>query len=229
MARAATAKTKKVTPAKKPAAKPRAKPAAKKVAPKAPPGGIWGDILGLRAGLRPSFEAMLARGVGEERLLAYVFFACLMGFIAGLPAAISIAASMQEENALIGLIAGRFVAGVVFGSLFLYGVAALSHWFSYWGFRGQGSYQSARLALFWALFLAIPLGILKAVLDWVLPMVGMAGILTTIGYALFFFWLWIWTSFLAIAEGFPRGSVFLLLLTIGACLTGLGWLLDAVV
>ena len=66
------------TPARKPAPKPRT-----------PPGGILGDVLSLKLGLRASFEAMLAKGVGEERLLAYVAIACIAAFLAGLPAAAS--------------------------------------------------------------------------------------------------------------------------------------------
>lgn len=183
--------------------------------------------MGMRAGLRTSFEAMLARGVGEERLLAYVAIACIAAFVGGIPAALDIAATMPDQNAALGLISGRFVAVVIFGSLFWYGVAALSHWFAYWGFNGQGTYQTARLALFWALFLGIPLSLLSAASGQLLPLIGADALLRPLGIALFLIWLWIWTSFLAIAEGFSRGGVFLLALAISACITGIVWLLNA--
>ena len=141
------------------------------------------------AGLRLSFEAMLARNVGEERLLAYVAIACIAAFLSGLPAALDIAAGMPGDNAVVGLIAGRFVAVVIFGSLFLYGIAALSHWFSYWGFGGQGTYRSARLALFWALFLGIPLSLFHALAGQVLPRLDLTGLVNPIGVALFLTWL----------------------------------------
>lgn len=204
------------TPAKKPATKPRT-----------PPGGILGDVLSLKLGLRASFEAMLAKGVGEERLLAYVAIACIAAFLAGLPAALDIAATMPGENAVVGLVAGRFVAVVIFGSLFLYGIAALSHWFCYWGFGGQGTFKGARLALFWALFLGIPLSLLQAIFGQALPALGLTSLIQPIGIVLFVFWLWLWTSFLAIAEGFARGAVFLLAIAVCACLTGVIWLLNA--
>ena len=223
MAKAA-AKKKPAAPRKPAARKAPAKPASR---PRKPRGGIIGDLLGLRAGFRPSFQAMLARGIGEERMFAYLAISCFVAFLAGLPQAIDMAANMPQEDALVGLVAGRFVAWLIFGSLFMYGLAAASHAIAFWGFRGKGTYAGARLALFWALFLAIPLGILSAALTQVLQLLGLTGLTDSFGILIFFFWLWLWTGFFAIAEGFPRGSVFLVALAVCACLTGFVWLLNA--
>lgn len=233
MAKTATtkpaARARKKAPAKPGRAAPKSRRAPQKArAPRKPVGGILGDIIGLRAGLRASFEALLERQPGEERMFAYLAIASLAGFLVGLPTTFEIAAGMEDKDAIIGLVAGRFVAFMMFGTLFLYGVAALSHGVAKWGFGGRGTHPSARLALFWAVFLSIPLGLVQMLLGQVFPVLGLEWLIGPIGVGLFLFWVWIWTSFLAIAEGFSRGAVFLLALSVLACLTGLSWLLSAI-
>lgn len=221
-AEVARATAKKKAPARKPAKRAAAKP---KPAPRPP--GFVSDVLNLRHGLRASFEAKLARGISEERLLAYLLLTCLCGFVAGLPAAFRLAEGMDADGAFIGLVAGRFVAVVIFGALFLYALAGLSHWFSAWGFGGTGTYPKARLALFWALLIGVPLSLLQSGVGFVAEELGLPVLARTVGLLIFFFWLWIWTSFLAIAEGFSRAGVFLVVLAGCAAVMGIVWAVDA--
>lgn len=226
MARAAAKKT---VPASRKTPARRKKPAPGKGAQSVTRTGFWADIVALRLGLRKQFEAMLSREPSEERLLGIVALVTIIAFLAGLPDAVRIARDMPQDDALLGLVAGRFVATVIFGSLFLYGLAGISHWVAHWAFRGNGTYYGARLALFWALALLIPLVVVNEGLKYALHAAGFQQILPVLGVALFLCWLWIWSSFIAIAEGFARAGVFLFALAICACLVGMGWLLNAAV
>ena len=113
------------------------------------PRGLFAHIWEARRGLRASYEAQIRQGITEERLLAYVAFACFMAFLGGLPLALETAKASGVEMSLPSLVAGRFVAFVFFAPLFLYGIAAVSHLFSHWAFGGTGDYPKARMALFW--------------------------------------------------------------------------------
>lgn len=183
----------------KAAANPKKKPA------KSPePRGVKLPPLGLRS----SFEAQKAAGIGEERLLAYVAFACFAAFLAGLPSAIPEGAQTDVAGGAAGLVAGRFVAVVIFGPLFLYGLAAVTHLIASRVFEGQGSYFDARFALFWSLVLGVPLVLANALQTYVLTAMGLGNLAVWIGLGVFLLWLWIWTSLLAIAEGFSRIATF---------------------
>ena len=177
-------------------------------------------------GFRRNFESQLAANLGEERLLAYVAFACFATYLLGLPTAIRVAEGMEGENAVLAHLAGRFVAVVIFGPLFLYGVAALSHLIAAYAFGGQGTFKRARLALFWSLVLGVPLGLLNLAGLWALEQLGLSAHAETLGIAVFFTWLWIWASCLAMAEGFSRIATFGLCLVVGFCIIGVGLLMS---
>ena len=172
-------------------------------------------------GLERSFEAQRASGIGEERLLAYVAFACFAAFLAGLPSAIRAGAAMEAADGTVALVAGRFVAVVIFGPLFLYGLAGLFHWIAAKVFEGSGSYFDARLALFWSLVLGVPLVALQAALSYGFAATGLDGFAAWTGIGVFVVWLWIWTSLMALAEGFSRLATFGLVLLAGFCVFGL--------
>lgn len=228
------------TPAKKPAAKKKA-PAKKKTPAKAgskaaktkpakdhkvtldrkEPRGIVAHIWEARRGLAASFEAQMKQGLAEERLLFYVAFACLMAFVARVPTVIAASEASEGQISTYGLVAGSFVAFVILAPLFLYGLAGLSHLISVWTFGGKGSYPAARLALFWALVLVIPLGLVWALVVQGLRLSGFEAVIEPLGLLVFGFWLWIWTSFLALAEGFSRVKCFLFVVTAMACLAGI--------
>ncbi len=185
------------------------------------PKGLFAHMWEARRGLAASFEAQQKQGVTEERLLAYVAFACLMAFVARIPAVLSTVEAAAGDVTVPGLVAGTFVAFVIFAPLFLYGLAGVSHAVSSWAFGGQGTYRLARLALFWALVLVVPIGLVWAAVVQALTLTGFASLVEPLGLLVFAFWLWIWTSFLALAEGFSRMKCFLFVLMSLACLTGL--------
>ena len=206
----------------KPKAKSAAKPKAHKVTlDRKEPRGLFAHIWEARRGLRASFEAQISQGITEERLLAYVAFACFMAFLGGLPLALETARLSGMELSVPALVAGRFVAFVFFAPLFLYGLAAVSHLFSRWAFGGQGDYPTARMALFWALVLGVPLGLFQALILQALTLSGLGYLSVPVGILTFLIWLWIWASFLAIAEGFGRLKCYLFLLAGIACAGGL--------
>jgi|GEM_PF-2750209 len=215
-----SAAKKKPAPRKKAAAKSKAKPH-KVTLDRAEPRGLFAHIWEARRGLRASWEAQVRQGITEERLLAYVAFACFMAFLAGLPLALETAKASGVELSLAALVAGRLVAFVFFAPLFLYGLAALAHLFSKWAFAGEADYQSARMALFWALVLGVPLGLMQAIVLQALTLVGMAQLAVVIGIATFLIWLWIWASLHAFAEGFSRVKCYLFMLMSIACVGGL--------
>lgn len=185
-------------------AKPAAKPRKRAAKPKKEEAPARGPLLGLRS----SFEAQKTAGIGEERLLAYVSFACFAAFLAGLPAALRDAATEELAGGPIGLVAGRFVAVVIFGPLFLYGLAAVTHTIAARVFDGKGSYFDARFALFWALVLGVPIVAVNAALTYLLVASNLAHLVPWLGLGVFLLWLWIWTSLVAIAEGFSRVATF---------------------
>ncbi len=240
---AKTPAKKKTSAKRKPAAKPRAKTASKaktakqraskpKAAkkPEGPfevdlernePRGIFAHIWEARRGLGASFEAQIKQGVTEERLLFYVAFACLMAFVARLPTVLETSRAAEGGISPTGLVAGSFVAFVIFAPLFLYGIAGLSHLVSQRIFGGQGSYPHARMALFWSLILAVPIGLVWALVVYGLRLSGADQMIAPLGLGVFCFWLWIWTSFLAISEDFSRIKCFLFVLVALGCLAGL--------
>ena len=185
------------------------------------PRGIVAHIWEARRGLKASFEAQMKQGLAEERLLFYVAFACLMAFVSRLPTVIATSEASGGQISTLGLVAGSFVAFVILAPLFLYGLAGVSHLVSLWAFDGKGSYPAARLALFWSLVLVIPIGLIWALVVYALRLSGAEVLIAPIGLLVFATWLWIWTSFLALSEGFSRLKCFLFVIMSMACFAGL--------
>ena len=186
-----------------------------------------GQVIGAFRDIRASFEAQMSAGYGEERLLAYVAIACLLAFVAGLPAGVRDGTFADDGQFLPGLIAGRFVAMVLFGPLFLYGVAALSHIVSVWTFGGKGDYFRARVAFFWSLVLGIPIILIQTIALEAIDLSGLSGLRSMVSFGIGVFWLWIWSTGIAVAEGFSRAATFLFVMMAGVVILGLTILLSA--
>jgi hypothetical protein len=129
---------------------------------------------------------LLSDGPREDRALAYVMAACALMFIAQLP-------RLARESHLTGedlnmLMGGALLGTVFIAPLLLYGLAWLSHLVAK-VFGGQGSFWSARMALFWALLASAPLLLLHGL---VAGFIGPGPQLTIVGLAwcaaFFCFW-----------------------------------------
>jgi hypothetical protein len=134
------------------------------------------------------FARKLTIGVREPQLLAWVVFACLISFLARLPGLVSLHRESAIEQPLEALLAASLVAGVFFAPIFFYVLAGISHLVAK-VFGKQGSWQSARVALFWSLIALQPLLILTQTLS---VQIG-TNLLTkgaSIGAGAFFLWVW---------------------------------------
>jgi len=130
---------------------------------------------------------------GEAQLLAMAMLVCFVGFLAGLPRELA----RVPDEARLQAAGWLFTGAMFFGPLFLIGLAALSHLLAR-PFGGRANWQQARLALFWALVLAIPLLIVAEFGPW---WVGLASMIAT---------GWIWAETLSEAEEFSQSwKVFL--------------------
>lgn len=150
---------------------------------------------------RQVMRDLLAHGKREDRAIAYVLVACFLMFVAQWPRLVRVSEGMeimpgQEEAELTQLISYAFYSTVIILPLVLYGLAALSHLIAK-AFGGQGSWYSARLALFWALLAATPLALLHGLVrGFIGP--GPQAMLT--GLAWLFAFLSIWLLMLREAE-----------------------------
>ena len=138
----------------------------------------------------------LAAGVGEERALGYVMIACLLMFVARLPLLSRQAHLHPEDGEFSTLAGGAFLGAVLMAPLVFYGLAALSHAIAK-AFGGQGSWLSARLALFWSLLVICPLMLFQGL---VAGFIGDGPALTLVNIGVGIVFLWLWISALRVAE-----------------------------
>lgn len=171
-------------------------------------GRLWTSYGDIRAG----FRAERAAGPSEARLLFYVTLASALLFAARLPGLMAAGPARQAaaEGALAAYAGALLVAHVFFAPLLLYGIAALARL----GARaagGRGNWRESRLALFWALLLAVP-AVLLAHAAVTLGGLGGSAAARALDLLPGLAFLWIWALCLAEAEGFRRpGLVFLAL------------------
>ena len=135
----------------------------------------------------------------------------------GVPDAMSDAQALQRPDAVAGVLSGRLFAAIFLTPLLVYFVSFLTHLIAR-PFGGQGDFWSARVALVWALVVAIPLVLLGGLVQAVagasgLPSLSLAAGAVSFATALGF--LWIWAQFLAVAEGIHSARrIFAIFLTI---------------
>jgi len=110
------------------------------------------DIVRTWRGPGAVMKDLLSQGQREDRAVAYVMIACLVIFISYLPQAqynvINGDGDFQRDASY------AFLMWIMVMPLFLYGLAAVLHVVAKL-FKGQGSFYSARLALFWSLLAAL--------------------------------------------------------------------------
>ncbi|MFT7522492.1 MAG: hypothetical protein ACI92A_000342, partial [Candidatus Paceibacteria bacterium] len=109
------------------------------------------------------FARKLANGVTEPQLLVWLLFACMISFLVRLPSLILVHQAGNVEGPLQALMAGSLVASVFFAPIFFYVFAAFTALFAKF-LGGKGTWQSARLALFWSLIAMQPLVLVTQVM-----------------------------------------------------------------
>ncbi len=148
----------------------------------------------------------LARGTGEDTLLAYAVLAGFIAFAARVPGLIDIQrAAGADAPPLSTMVGASFVVYAMFAPLFMYLLAALSHLAARL-LGGEGSWHGARLALFWGLLAVQPLVILSALANSLSPWPWFSQILS-LAFAGMFFWVWLGGLMAAerVDEGAPGG------------------------
>lgn len=139
-------------------------------------------------------RGLLSMGPREDRALAYLMAACLIVFVAQMP---RLARQAHIEGTELNMLMGAsLMAWLFIAPLLLYCLAAFSHLVAKL-FRGQGSFYSARLALFWALLAASPLMLLNGL---VAGFIGPGPELQIVGLAWFVLFCWFWIGGLVAAE-----------------------------
>ena len=129
----------------------------------------------------------------DRVLLAYLMFALLISFVARMPALLVSSEKLPNPDTFIG---AQIAASLIFGALFMYLLAAVSHLIAR-VFGGKGSHHAARLALFWVLLAMQPLIVLNAVIGhWGWNAGQNFGVSIVFGA----FFLWIWLVFLLEVE-----------------------------
>ena len=137
--------------------------------------------------IRRSMRRRMERLRGEAQLLAMAMAVCFAGFLSALPREMA----RVPDEARLAAVGWLFTGAMFFGPLMLIGLAALSRLVSQ-AFGGQGSWQHARLALFWALVLSLPLLLLGNLGSGWIAFFALCGMLV------------IWSQTLSEAEEFSR-------------------------
>lgn len=137
---------------------------------------------------------LLDLGQREDRLLAYVMGACVLMFVARMPQ-LAREAHLNGEDLNMNM-GGTLLAWVFIAPLMLYGVAGLARLVAK-VVGGQGSFYSARLALFWALLAASPLVLLNGL---VAGFIGSGPGLQLVGLLWCGCFLWFWIRGIMVTE-----------------------------
>ncbi len=129
---------------------------------------------------------ILADGQREDRALAYLMAACALMFVGQLP---KLAREAHLSGADLNMLMGASLLGLVFiAPLIFYALAWISHLVARL-LGGQGTFWSARIALFWALLAASPLILLHGL---VAGFIGPGPQLTLVGLLWCAVFLWFW-------------------------------------
>lgn len=134
--------------------------------------------------------------VTEPRLLMFVVLFCVLSYVARLPEIAAISHLAEDDpDTRAARFGAMFVSTILMAPLLMYGVATLSHAILRL-FGGRASWQEARLALFWAALVTVPLVLIGGVLKVFSP--GSGILVATVLTAVVFFWQWV--TCLAVVE-----------------------------
>ena len=121
--------------------------------------GVTGDIIRAWRHPRQGMRRQLGYGLREDRALVFLITACLLIFVAQWPR-LGRAAELDPSTPFDMRIGGALLGWLFLAPLALYAIAALSR-IAAAAMGGQGSWYSARLALFWSLLVAAPFWLLN--------------------------------------------------------------------
>ena len=119
------------------------------------------DIVRTWRGPRKVIRELLSHGKREDRAIAYLMAACFLIFVAQWPRLSRRAAGFEvdagaEAPELTQLMAYEFMSWIMIWPLLMYVIAAVIH-VIFRAFGGQGTFYSARIALFWSLLATTPI------------------------------------------------------------------------
>ncbi|MBK5934264.1 hypothetical protein C8N32_10210 [Rhodovulum imhoffii] len=153
------------------------------------------EVLSTWRNPRAAMRRQLAAGQREDRAIVYLMVACLLVFVSQWPG-LARQAYHDPEIPLDARIGGALMAWMFLAPLIFYGLAAVSHLVSR-AFGGQGTWYSARLALFWSLLAVSPVWLLHGL---VAGFIGAGAALGLVATVLAVAFLAIWLLSLAEAE-----------------------------
>ena len=153
-----------------------------------------------------------SQNINNERIvLVYCFLVSLILFLSGLPSQFSKWLKSDQSEPFMALAGISLFTSIFFVPLALYGVAALIHIFAKI-FKGRGTFQNVRIALFWSLIVTSPLIIINGLIR---------GYFENLNIAIISNWLmnvfiaWVFSNMLKEAEEFTSvGSVFIVIMTL---------------
>ncbi|MCC6863833.1 MAG: YIP1 family protein [Rhodobacteraceae bacterium] len=153
------------------------------------------DVLRSWRDPRGVIRTKLAAGQREDQALATLMGACALIFVAQWPW-LSREAFLQPNIPLEARIVGALMACVFLLPLILYALAAMSHLVARF-LGGKGSWFTARMALFWALFAVSPLMLLNGL---VAGFIGYGTVLSVVNFIVAVGFLYLWINMLIEAE-----------------------------
>ena len=156
---------------------------------------VFGDILASYRAPGRVIRRKLADGVREDRALAMLMGALALMFLAEWPGLVR-EARLDPTVPLEARMSGALMGLIFLAPLIGYGIAALSHLIAR-QMGGQGSWFSARLALFWSMLAASPLMLAQGL---VAGLIGPGATLNAIGIVVLAGFLWLWGGALKASE-----------------------------
>jgi hypothetical protein len=154
------------------------------------------DIVATYRSPRKVMRRLLDAGRREDRALAILMGGCLLAFVGRWPALQRAATLGEDGPSFEAMMAGALFAWLFVAPLLFYLLAAISHLVAR-PFGGQGSYFSARLALFWSFLAAAPLLLLYGLVE---GFVGPGPGLQAVGVLWLIAFGWFWFASLREAE-----------------------------
>jgi hypothetical protein len=137
----------------------------------------------------------LAGGPREDRALMFLMLACALLFVAQWPR-LARKAAIDDTITFDVLLAGALFGWIFVAPLFFYGLAALSRLVARTA-GGQGTYGTARMALFWTLLTISPLALLRGLVS---GFVGPGPLDMIAGLIVLGFFAYLWFANLRAAE-----------------------------